>query len=604
MHKNYDANMGEYECIEDIEVNMKDSIMLLFLGIYKGNNEEGKKPPEKDYKYKDSIMYKGIQTADAPVRCLYDCAEKDGNPINKIFCILSKKVYDTKIHIGDIEGTSYELFLEEHVKSVNESRNAEDKVEVIPIYYDFRPDSSEKIQDPALYIYKQISEKFAELPYDKEKIPVYIDYTSGLRDVSFLMTSIIRYLQFIDVELKKIIYSNFDGQIYDIDYIYNMYELINGVSEFVSTGNAIQLKEIYKEIDGETKIGRLINAINDFSETLRLCALSRLDKTYSQLNDAIVEFEKEEETGGMYSQMFKNLLGIIKDKMPMGDYKGREYEMYPELILWCAQNGMLQQALTIYTEKMPFYYLNVWNNNKIMQIIDIDSVETSDIDSSKEAKAFYGYLYDNIFYNYSEEYKVKSEIDKIIKKNKIITTDGDKQKNNDFFIIKSGFSKDLVQLSKKSKGKGKEIVDNIIKKVNECYDSHGNLKQNANISQDDSKIPKTLKKYVNYLPNYVYGCINKSVKMDTYQKKMKAIDFMLTKDVLSGEKEMQKRIAENMKYYLAVKVLRNYINHASERTEDEIIKAFKDKYNILIETNIKAINKLLEDGLKSEFKPE
>ena len=38
MHKNYDANMGEYECIEDIEVNMKDSIMLLFLGIYKGNN--------------------------------------------------------------------------------------------------------------------------------------------------------------------------------------------------------------------------------------------------------------------------------------------------------------------------------------------------------------------------------------------------------------------------------------------------------------------------------------------------------------------------------------------------------------------------------------
>lgn len=83
--------MGEYECIEDIEVNMKDSIMLLFLGIYKGNNEEGKKPPEKDYKYKDSIMYKGIQTADAPVRCLYDCAEKDGNPINKIFCILSKR---------------------------------------------------------------------------------------------------------------------------------------------------------------------------------------------------------------------------------------------------------------------------------------------------------------------------------------------------------------------------------------------------------------------------------------------------------------------------------------------------------------------------------
>lgn len=52
-------------------------------------------------------------------------------------------------------------------------------------------------------------------------------------------------MQFIDVELKKIIYSKKNGdngQIYDIDYIYNMYEFINGVSEFVNTGNAWQLK--------------------------------------------------------------------------------------------------------------------------------------------------------------------------------------------------------------------------------------------------------------------------------------------------------------------------------------------------------------------------
>lgn len=581
---------------------MKDSIMLLFLGTYKGNDKNGKKPAERNYTYKDGITYTGVQTADAPVKCLYECAEKDGNPINKIFCILSQKVWQDQIQIGEIKETTYEMFLKEHVKSVNEARSDEDKVEVIPIYYDFKPDSSEVIEDSALYIYKQISEKFAELPYDREKIPVYIDYTGGLRDVSFLMTSIIRYLQFIDVELKKIIYSNFDGQIYDIDYIYNMYELINGVSEFASTGNAFQLKKLYEEIDSDTKIGRLINAINDFSETLRLCALSRLDKTYNQLNDAIKEFEKEEETGGMYSQMFRTLLDIIKDKMPMGDYKGREYEMYPELILWCAQNGMLQQALTIYTEKMPFYYLNVWNNDKVAQIIDIDSIELNDVDSSKEAKAFYVNLYDNIFYACSEEYKIKLNLDKIIEKNKI--RDGNKENNDDFSIIKAPFLMDLKQLSKKSKDKSKEIVDDIIKKVEEYYDSLGNLIQSKKISQENPKPPKTLKGYVNSLPNYIGGYINKFIKLTTYQKKMKAIDFMLTKDVLSGEKEMQKRIAENMKYYLAVKVLRNYINHASERTEDEIIKAFKEKYNISIETNIKAINKLLEDGLKPELKSE
>ena len=37
--------------------------MLLFLGTYK----EGENLKEGDYKYKDGISYKGIQTADAPV---------------------------------------------------------------------------------------------------------------------------------------------------------------------------------------------------------------------------------------------------------------------------------------------------------------------------------------------------------------------------------------------------------------------------------------------------------------------------------------------------------------------------------------------------------
>ena len=48
---------------------MKNSIMLLFLGTYK----EGENLKEGDYKYKDGISYKGIQTADAPVSCLFEC---------------------------------------------------------------------------------------------------------------------------------------------------------------------------------------------------------------------------------------------------------------------------------------------------------------------------------------------------------------------------------------------------------------------------------------------------------------------------------------------------------------------------------------------------
>lgn len=566
---------------------MKNSIILLVLGTYKTDA----RTVEGEYEYNDGVTYKGTQTADAPTRCLVDCAQKDGNPINKIFCIVSKKVY-TEVVDGK-EKTAYELFIEENVDVINSHRKDDEKVEVIPIFYDFIPDSTEKVDDFALYIYQQISSKFAEIINGDEKIPVYIDYTGGPRDVSFLMTSIIRYLQFIDVDLKKIIYSKKQDdelRVCDIDYIYNMYELINGVSEFVNTGNAWQLKSLYEKSNGEPSIHNLINSINDFSETLRLCALARLESTYNNFHNAIIEFEKEDKVGGMYSQMFKTLLGIIKNRMPMGDYKGREYELYPELIKWCVQNGMLQQALTIYTEKMPIYYLNVWNDDRINEIVDLSSVELSEIDSSVETKGFYSCLYDNIYNEYSEDMIFKNELKKVLENNK-------KDLGNKVVMVnKSKLLSDLKKLSKKSSEKYRKILDYVIRDISTNYDNFGKLYGNrkAQISNANE-----LKGYVNALPNSKY--INSHLEdLSTYEKKIRAIDYMLSKDILDGDKDKQEYIARVMEYYLAVKILRNRVNHASEKEkakDNETIKCMKEKYGIEIGTNTKAINKLLLDAL-------
>ena len=108
------------------------------------------------------------------------------------------------------------------------------------------------------------------------------------------------------------------------------------------TGNAGATDKI--NVDKEPKIHNLIDAINDFSETLSLCALANLEKTYNGLTAAIDAFEKDEKAGGLYSQMFKTMLSIIKDKMPIADYDKKQYLMYPKLIWWCAENGMLQHV--------------------------------------------------------------------------------------------------------------------------------------------------------------------------------------------------------------------------------------------------------------------
>lgn len=568
---------------------MKNSIMLFFLGLYKGeqNIKEG------EYIYKEDIVYKGIQTADAPTRCLFECSENDGNPINKIFCIVSKDVYTRQIQIANKTGTSYEFFIREHVEAINQSRKDNEKVEIIPIYYDFKPESSEKIDDYALYIYQQISNEFSKLIFSsKEKIPVYIDYTSGFRDVSFLMTSIIRYLQFIDVDLKKIIYSKWsgkNGQIYDIDYIYNMYELINGVSEFVNTGNAWQLKKLYEKIgaDREPKIHNLIDAINDFSETLSLCALLKLESSYNKLIATIAAFDKEEKVDGLYSQMFKTMLSIIKDKMPIADYNKKQYLMYPKLIWWCVENGMMQQALTIYTEKMPIYYLNVWNDKEINNLVDLNSIELTEADSSKEVKGFYGNLYDNVYKKYDDKEVFKSELKAISESNKKMPK----------FKVLDNFRK----FSRKCNVKYRQVVDKIIEDIDKYYGNDGRLK---GVEQPEYTAAKNLTKYLNDLSN----CVNKVVKgsSTTYEKKLKAIEIMLSddNDILAGKKDKQKQVAYAMKYYLAVKVLRNLVNHASDKNSDkdtDIKNVMQQKYDIEIGANVNSIRKLLYDALKQEL---
>lgn len=105
------------------------------------------------------------------------------------------------------------------------------------------------------------------------------------------------------------------------------------------------------------------------------------------------------------------------------------------------------------------------------------------------------------------------------------------------------------------------------------------------------------------MPGYINKVLN---GVSTYEKKLKAIEIMLSddNDILAGKKDKQKQVAYAMKYYLAVKVLRNLVNHASDKNSDkdtDIKNVMKQKYDIEIGTNVNSIRKLLYDALKQEL---
>lgn len=97
----------------------------------------------------------------------------------------------------------------------------------------------------------------------------------------------------------------------------------------------------------------------------------------------------------------------------------------------------------------------------------------------------------------------------------------------------------------------------------------------------------------------IYKCENNEEKQsNTYEKKVSAIE-----NLVRGKVKMKNsdKLIHAMKYYLAVKLIRNRVNHASEKdiSEDEKMAISKmEEYGIIIDMNFENIKNILLQGIK------
>lgn len=328
---------------------LNEAVIMLFLSVYRES-------PEADYHVyspdqSENKVYRGAQTNDAPVQYLCDSAARDGKSVTKILCITTRD--NTKMQ-DDIEETTYDHFC-------SFVREKIPGCEVVPIRYDYTREGDAIIplevgtNTQINELYRQLS---GQLTGDAQKPDVYIDYTGGLRDTSLLMMIVLRYLEFIGCKCRKVVYSQLKNHtIYNINYIYNLFGVISAVNDFLSTGNASQLEHVMSR---ESRTCRIIHALTDFSDDISICKVSDLDVRIEEITASLDEFERIFQNAGtdelkLEDHMFYSLLSEVRSRMHMES--GRI--TYPDLINWCLDNRMIQQALTIYIEKMPTYYRNL-----------------------------------------------------------------------------------------------------------------------------------------------------------------------------------------------------------------------------------------------------
>lgn len=188
----------------------------------------------------------------------------------------------------------------------------------------------------------------------KQGDEILLETTGGLRDAMMYLLLVSRALSYSGIKTAGAVYSNFGAkQIVDCSHLIDLFDLVGGMQEMASFGSVHTLREYYQGREIEPEINALLDTMERLKEDISLCQTSSIEKRIEAFNKAMEQAEN------CSDPLFRALLPAFQDKF------GKKLTI-PGLIKWCINSDMLQQALTIYKERIPTYIIN--RKNPILSV--------------------------------------------------------------------------------------------------------------------------------------------------------------------------------------------------------------------------------------------
>ena len=388
---------------------------------------------------------------------------------------------------------------------------------------------------------------------ETEKFHLWIDTQGGFRDIVLVCNAIISLLKEQGIEPEGIFSIQFDPKKNNIESgcpiinqtkKYNVFKFVSAMQEFIDYGKATGLKKYYEDNPDQSseQTKELVKVIRNIADAIQMCQPGDFEEGIAELKSFLEKLDKDKLN--TYLRIFVDFI-----KKDYGELMENPDDTIKQ-IDWCLKKEFYQQALTIYIENLPKYYID---NQCVPKIEKEDSKKRSDQNSY--SIEFYENLYDDIIEN--EEL---TELDKVLED---IRDGVGNSKNKDGAIL--------------SKLKQKSGVNNKnIKKALDCIKDYLLDTAKGELRKYDSTIlkeinAKTLEGRFNAIKNnircqYYFLTGVEMIKYDTYVKKITAIKIIKEGKLVKCKKysDEYKNLPEIMEYYLAAKLFRNRMNHASE----------------------------------------
>ena len=171
---------------------------------------------------------------------------------------------------------------------------------------------------------------------------IYLETTGGFRDAVIKLNLIANILRYRGIKVAGAVYSSLsDKAITDVSTFMSPV-LINGLSEFSRFCSVSSLKEHFHD---DSELSPLLTAMGELSESIALCQTDMLDKEINTIN---AELDKLRNTCDTQTNL---LLDIFCEKFS-------HLTTVPDIIEWCLDNNFIQQALTVYNERIPEFIID------------------------------------------------------------------------------------------------------------------------------------------------------------------------------------------------------------------------------------------------------
>lgn len=505
------------------------------------------------------------QTNEPVLRLLEKRLEDHGSKIDRVIPLLSFKAENEKCRAVP-DKTTYEFFKELTEQVIGTS----------DVLCPVREYSDENALKDTGVVIREICDNITA--YDE----IYIDTSGGTRTSSNMLQLLTKILEYKGYKTVDSFYSNINGVrpcIQTTKEFTDLTMLADALNEFVHTGKSYQLSECFKK-DEHEEIVELIRCMDEFTDRMQLCNIAALDETLIKMRQAIekVRFINSDETKIV---ILGNLLPVIENKFFDGTSDSIDH---CRMISWCLENGLIQQAVTIYIEKIPKY---IFDNNILLcdKKYYEDTKERNKNNPTKQntdAVIFYDDFLDSVSeVDLSDVQRLQNALkEKFVDKNYNFRYDADLKKYMD-----------VLYDIKNSAGYDPEDFKNYISSLNNGSSDMSDIKREIVRYCDEHKFTgfvKLIKMLCNETAELSKIMGIKNEKRSTFDKKLyTSANITFNNYYHAGvtiNTDIDIDVLRSILFdYIYIKSVRNYINHASDKeTLNEKQKRFLEDcgYNV------------------------